>query len=59
MGGQKRILFDPFDALALAKLICEEEKKQHFSDIEKGIANMKKSALKYSEQFAKLLEEEQ
>lgn len=56
---EKCILFDPFDALALAKLICEEEKKQHFSDIEKGIANMKKSALKYSEQFAKLLEEEQ
>lgn len=54
---EKCVLFDPNDPSDLAEKIKEECRKEHFDDIEKGIAEMYSSAKEYSNGFKKLLED--
>lgn len=54
---EKCILFDPQDPILLAKLIEEENKKKHNSDIKTGITDMYKRAKEYSKGFENLLED--
>ena len=53
---EKCIMFNPYDADALANLIEEESKIIHYSSIEAGIADMHKRAKEYSVEFEKLLD---
>ena len=53
---EKCILFDPQDPILLAKLIEEENKKEHNSNIKTGITDMYKRAKEYSKGFESLLE---
>ncbi len=52
---EKCILFDPYDSEKLAKLIEAENQKEHFCDLEKGIADMRLRAKEYSRGFQALL----
>lgn len=52
---EKCILFNPYDSVILAKLIEEENKKEHIDDVETGIADMYKRAKEYSKGFEQLL----
>lgn len=54
---EKCILFDPTDPIALAKLIEEENKKEHVDDIEAGITSMYIRANEYSKSFEYLLDD--
>lgn len=54
---EKCILFDPHDPTALAELIYEESQKNHYDDIEKGIADMYKRAKEYSKGFEQMLKD--
>ena len=55
---EKCRLFVPDDDEALAKIILEEEEKEHTSDVEQGILTMREQALAYSEAFERLLWED-
>lgn len=52
---EKCILFDPYNPDLLAELIYQESQKEHFDDIDKGIADMHKRAKEYSMGFEELL----
>lgn len=52
---QKCMLFDPYDAVALSKLIEEENSKAHESDVKAGLADMYRRAAEYSKGFEQLL----
>lgn len=52
---EKCILFDPHDAIQLAKLIEKEMKYKHEDSVDIGIADMHKRAKMYSYEFQKLL----
>ena len=52
---EKCILFNPHDPVALAELIEQESQKEHYDDVEKGIADMYKRAKEYSKGFEQLL----
>lgn len=51
----KCIIFDPFKPEELADLIEKETMLAHNSDIESGIADMKKRAYEYSKEFEKIV----
>lgn len=54
---EKCILFNPNDHEQLARLIEQENKKEHKDNINKGIMQMHKRSYQYSEKFEKMLRE--
>ena len=55
---EKCRLFPVNDVYALGKMILEEEKKEHISNINEGLLEMRNNALEYSKVFERLLWED-
>lgn len=55
----KCILFDPYNAESLEKLIEDENKKEHHDDLKVGLVNMHERAKEYSKAFEHMLRNEE